>query len=180
MAEFNKENRTSSEFSEECAVYDNVKLSLVSEQAELVSDEDEADVNFPPDIHSQVEQSRTEMTCLAKMYKDEGRIKVEYDDASVDSDGESVKTYISFDPHEPSCVIIERTGIIRSVMVFEQGRFHRGEYITPYLSFDVAVSTRSLRNTLSSSGGELYLDYAVELKGAASIRTKMTITVSPL
>lgn len=169
-----------------------MRLRLVSEQTELFSpsvggrggglfleEEDGGGISFPPDDVPDVEKSTTEMSCIASAEICGGRMEIVYDDASVDPDSPAVKTKISFELSSPGTVVIERSGTVGSVMIFEQGRFHRCEYVTPILRFEAAVFSRTVENTVGEAGGRLYLDYAVELKGGAAIRTKMNIEIAP-
>lgn len=113
----------------------------------------------------------TEMSCIASAEICGGRMEIVYDDASVDPDSPAVKTKISFD-FLSRTVVIERSGTVGSVMIFEQGRFHRCEYVTPILRFEAAVFSRTVENTVGEAGGRLYLDYAVELKGGRGDKDK--------
>lgn len=192
MSEINNKNGASSEFSGERACLGEMRLRLVSEQTELFSpsvggrggglfleEEDGSGISFPPDDVPDVEKSMTEMSCIASAEICGGRMEIVYDDASVDPDSPAVKTKISFELSSPETVVIERSGTVGSVMIFEQGRFHRCEYVTPILRFEAAVFSRTVENTVGEAGGRLYLDYAVELKGGAAIRTKMNIEIAP-
>ena len=60
-------------------------------------------------------------------------------------------------------VTLLREGSINSQMVFEEGRRHLSMYETPYGSLSVGVNTRRMRSTVSESGGDLEIDYAIEI-----------------
>ena len=60
-------------------------------------------------------------------------------------------------------VTLLREGSINSQMVFEEGRRHLSMYETPYGALSVGVNTRRMRSTLGEAGGELEIDYAIEI-----------------
>ena len=57
-----------------------------------------------------------------------------------------------------SRVTLLREGNTNSQMVFEEGRRHLSMYETPY-----GVNTRRMRSTVGEAGGELEIDYAIEI-----------------
>ncbi len=65
----------------------------------------------------------------------------------------------------PECVVLERTGEIASKMVFRPGRRCLSDYVTPYGAMPMAVTTRRLEHRLTGEGGELVLEYELELGG---------------
>lgn len=60
-------------------------------------------------------------------------------------------------------VTLLREGNINSQMVFEEGRKHLSMYETPYGSLSIGIRTRRMRSTLSETGGDLEIDYAIEV-----------------
>lgn len=60
-------------------------------------------------------------------------------------------------------VTLLREGEVNSQMVFEEGRRHLSMYETPYGALSIGVNTRCLRSTLGEAGGELEIDYAIEI-----------------
>lgn len=60
-------------------------------------------------------------------------------------------------------VTLLREGSINSQMVFEEGRRHLSMYETPYGELSIGVSTRRMRSTLDEAGGDLEIDYAIEI-----------------
>lgn len=60
-------------------------------------------------------------------------------------------------------VILLREGNINSQMVFEEGRRHLSMYETPYGALSIGVNTKRMRSTLSEAGGDLEIDYAIEI-----------------
>ena len=60
-------------------------------------------------------------------------------------------------------VTLLREGSINSQMVFEEGRRHLSMYETPYGALSIGVNTRRMRSTLNEAGGDLEIDYAIEI-----------------
>lgn len=56
-----------------------------------------------------------------------------------------------------------REGSFHSQMVFREGRRHLSFYQTPYGALEVGIYTRRMRSTLTEFGGEVEIDYLLEL-----------------
>lgn len=64
---------------------------------------------------------------------------------------------------EPEKVTLLRLGNVSSEMVFEEGRRHMSLYSTPYGSMEIGIMARRLHSTLAPSGGQLEIDYDIEI-----------------
>ena len=53
-------------------------------------------------------------------------------------------------------------------------------YATPFGEIDMCTYGKRVENALSTDGGTLILDYAVELRGLTAQRTKMEVKVKEL
>lgn len=60
-------------------------------------------------------------------------------------------------------ITLLREGTVNTQMVFEEGRRHLSMYETPYGALSVGVNTRRVKNTIGETGGELEIDYAIEV-----------------
>ena len=80
---------------------------------------------------------------------------------------------------EPGRVSVIRGGEVETVMTFEEGKRHISTYSMPGMSFELC--TRSLRvdNKFSLDGGDIFLDYIVEIRGSFGGRRKMIIEALP-
>ena len=56
-----------------------------------------------------------------------------------------------------------REGSVNSQIVFEEGCRHLSMYETPYGALSVGINTRRMKNTVGEDGGDLEIDYAVEI-----------------
>ena len=63
-------------------------------------------------------------------------------------------------------VTLLRVGEVNSQMVFEEGRRHLSMYDTPYGALSVGINTRKMRAELDARGGNIEIDYAIEIDHA--------------
>ena len=74
-------------------------------------------------------------------------------------------------------VTLMRVGEFNSQMVFQEGRRHLSMYNTPYGAMSVGVHTRHLLAQLSDQGGDIEVDYAIEVDHALAGRSIFRISV---
>ena len=86
-------------------------------------------------------------------------------------------TLPSFHLEKNGRVTLLRMGEVNSQMVFEEGRRHLSLYQTPYGELSVGVLANRVKNTVDMSGGELELDYAIELDHALAGQNLFRIQV---
>ena len=116
------------------------------------------------------------MTADASLSFDEGgRAHLKYSE-SIDGENEQICD-ISFDPALPGLVTISKVGMVSTLMTFEVGRRHSCVYRTPFMDFEMRIRTLRADNTVTTEGGRLRLDYALEIRGAVAHRTVMEITL---
>ena len=77
----------------------------------------------------------------------------------------------------PMGVVLRREGSHNAEMVFEQGRKNYFLYETPFGSATMGVNTRRIDTRLGEHGGELELDYDIDLNHAPMARNKFKINV---
>ena len=75
---------------------------------------------------------------------------------------------------EPDCITLLRMGEFNSQMVFQPGRRHFSMYDTPYGALSISVNTRKMRAALDDHGGQIEIDYAIEIDHAVAGRTPST------
>ena len=71
----------------------------------------------------------------------------------------------------------EREGGVNSQMVFQEGRRHMSMYNTPYGAIEIGISTRHLMADLHAQGGNIEIDYAIEVDHALAGRNIFQINV---
>ena len=74
-------------------------------------------------------------------------------------------------------VTLMRVGEFNSQLVFQVGRRHLSVYNTPYGAMSVGVHTRHLLAELSDQGGDIEVDYEIEVDHAMAGRNIFRINV---
>ena len=74
-------------------------------------------------------------------------------------------------------VTLMRAGEVNSQMVFQEGRRHLSMYNTPYGAMAIGVNTRHLLADLNDQGGDIEIDYAIEIDHAIAGRNVFQIQV---
>ncbi|MEG2455831.1 MAG: DUF1934 domain-containing protein [Oscillospiraceae bacterium] len=78
---------------------------------------------------------------------------------------------------EQNRIILMRIGKVNSQMVFEVGKPHLSLYNTPYGPLSIGISTRRMRSTLGVSGGDISIDYAINIDDTAAGENLFEISV---
>ena len=74
-------------------------------------------------------------------------------------------------------ITLMRVGEFNSQMVFQEGRRHLSLYNTPYGAMTIGVNTLHLLARLDDQGGDIEVDYAVEVDHAMAGRNVFRINV---
>jgi len=74
-------------------------------------------------------------------------------------------------------VTLLRMGEFNSQLVFQEGRRHLSVYNTPYGAMSVGVHTRHLLAELGDRGGDIEVDYSIEVDHALAGRNIFRISV---
>ena len=74
-------------------------------------------------------------------------------------------------------VTLMRVGEFNAQMVFQEGRRHLSMYNTPYGAMAIGVNTRHLMADLNDHGGDIEIDYAIEVDHAIAGRNVFQIKV---
>lgn len=77
----------------------------------------------------------------------------------------------------PGFVTLLRQGQVNSEMVFEQGRRHLSMYSTPYGTMSVGINTRRMVIDLDETGGNLEIDYSLEINHAVASENIFSVFV---
>ena len=78
---------------------------------------------------------------------------------------------------EKNRITLLRIGEFNSQMVFEEGRRHLSMYETPYGALSVGVNTRRMHSDLGLAGGNIEIDYAIEIDHAVAGQNLFRIQV---
>lgn len=114
-----------------------------------------------------------ELTTIGSLCKTENGYCVSYEESALTGmEGTHTSLHIS-----PSRVILTRTGEMNAQMVFEKDMRHLSLYSTPMGRLEVGVATRHLRSTIGDNGGELQVDYAIDIEHQLTGKTSFCLTV---
>ena len=78
---------------------------------------------------------------------------------------------------EPERITLMRVGGFNSQMVFQEGRRHMSMYNTPYGTMSIGVNTRHLTAQVGESGGDIEIDYAIEIDHTVAGRNVFQIKI---
>lgn len=107
------------------------------------------------------EESVTESRAEAEYYEKDGSSYILYEEASPDGKA-PVKNIIKY---RDRVLEITRRGGIRSRMIFEAGCTCRSDYVTPYGTLSLEVSTRKAEIARLQNRIRIRLDYSLSSEG---------------
>lgn len=114
-----------------------------------------------------------ELVTAGRLMKDKGGYTLSYQESEI-TGLEGTLTTIQVEGEQ---VTLMRMGEFNSQMVFQEGRRHLSMYNTPYGAMSVGVNTRHLLADLSDKGGDIEIDYAIEIDHAIAGRSVFQIKV---
>lgn len=123
------------------------------------------------------EWEHSEMTVEGSYHDNGTRISISYDESAA-TGLEGSRATISFQKTESAIVSMQRTGSVKTALLFEKGRRHECVYQTPIMPFEVCVQTARVQNAIETMG-TMELDYITQIKGAQAEHTRMRIVISP-
>lgn len=144
---------------------------LLEEESEELLEEELLEEGTQPKMPT--EESDTYTFCTTAGMKTEcGVVTITYEENT------GCTSEIIFDTGKPEMVTIHRTGGIMNTLVLEKGKRHISVYNTPVMPFETAVLAKRVDvNMTYEDGGNIALDYLVELRGMDLQRTEMKIHV---
>ncbi len=144
---------------------------LLEEESEELLEEELLEEGTQPKMPT--EESDTYTFCTTAGMKTEcGVVTITYEENT------GCTSEIIFDTGKPEMVTIHRTGGIMNTLVLEKGKRHISVYNTPVMPFETAVLAKRVDvNMTYEDGGDIALDYLVELRGMDLQRTEMKIHV---
>ncbi len=106
------------------------------------------------------DSSVVELVTLGTLQRDEKGVTISYKETELTGmEGTTTKVRIEDGPK----VTLLREGAINTQLIFEMGQWYLALYETPYGSLSVGVQTQRLKNTVSETGGDLEIDYNIEV-----------------
>ncbi|MBQ7301222.1 MAG: DUF1934 domain-containing protein [Clostridia bacterium] len=141
-------------------------IEAFGDEMELTAAPEEEDTLL--EIRAQGTLTRTE----------DGRISLSYDETEL-TGMEGSTTTVTFSEADPATVTMLRYGSVTTTLVFEQERRHICVYETPIMPFEICIYARRVENGLTMDGGDILLDYLIEIHGAKAERTRFELHVTP-
>ncbi len=119
------------------------------------------------------ETDTIELVTEGRLIRDEGGYTLSYQESEL-TGLEGTLTTIQVEGEQ---VTLMRVGEVNAQMVFQEGRRHLSMYNTPYGAMAIGVNTRRLLAQLSDQGGDIEIDYAIEIDHAIAGRNIFQIKV---
>ena len=114
-----------------------------------------------------------ELTTVGKYIKRDGKYYVTYEGTELTGyEGTTTTLKIKDD-----CVSMIRFGKSNSQMVFEKEKKYIGHYDTPFGALNVGVTTNRMKVDIDDDGGEIDLDYMVELNNSMPVHNGLHLTI---
>ena len=109
-----------------------------------------------------------ELVTAARLMRDDAGYTLTYQESEL-TGLEGTLTTIQVE-EEGEQVTLMRAGEVNAQMVFQEGRRHLSMYNTPYGAMAIGVNTRHLLADLNDQGGDIEIDYAIEIDHAIAGR----------
>jgi uncharacterized beta-barrel protein YwiB (DUF1934 family) len=116
-------------------------------------------------VYDNYTEDLLEMVTPGKYIMQDGAYVITYDETEPDT-SDSYKTTVTIDPNRKVTVV--REGEISSHMIFEQGQKHLIYYDTEFGSMTIGVSANKINTTLTENGGDILIDYSLEIDHAVA------------
>ena len=123
--------------------------------------------------YEDAEPDVVELVTRGRIARDSGRCTLSYQESELTGlEGTWTTIHVEGDQ-----VTLIREGEFNTQMVFQEGRRHLSMYTTPYGTMAVGVHTWRLMADLNEHGGEIEIDYALEIDHAVVGRNLFHIDV---
>ncbi|MDL2287527.1 DUF1934 domain-containing protein [Eubacteriales bacterium OttesenSCG-928-G02] len=76
-------------------------------------------------------------------------------------------------------ISVNRQGVLNSHMIFQKGKSHNCVYDNGIIPMELRISTKELKNNISTLGGKLDIHYTIEIIGGYSEKNRLTLSVAP-
>ena len=105
------------------------------------------------------DEEKIDLITQARFYKRGGKFYISYEESEL-TGLLGTRTTVKIDG---DTVTMMRTGTYPSEMIFGKNQRHVGLYHTEFGAMTISTHTNQLRNTIGEYGGELEIDYTVEV-----------------
>ena len=128
-------------------------------------------LQFPEDG----EDDQIELITSGKYYKEDGVYCISYEESELTGMNGTTTTFRVEDER----VTLTRSGQISAQMIFEKGKKHVSFYETQMGFFTIGVNAHVVKAELDDSGGNVEVDYSVEVDHALAGENIFKINVRP-
>ena len=123
--------------------------------------------------YQQEDEDHLEFTTDGYYYFEDGIGCLSYEESEV-TGLEGTRTSMIVMPDQ---VVVDRDGLITSRMIFEEGQKNSFLYETPYGNATMGIDTRRIFHSMDENGGNVEIDYVLNVEHAVVARNKFQITV---
>ena len=120
-----------------------------------------------------VEPDVVELVTEGRLQRLDSGYMISYEESEVTGLGSTLTTI----QVEDERVTMMRMGEFNTQMVFQEGRRHLSMYNTPYGAMSIGVNTHHLLAEVDDCGGDIEIDYAIEVDHAMAGRNIFKINV---
>ena len=124
---------------------------------------------------AEAEQETVEVTTMGRYIKKDDKYYVTYEGTELTGYENTTTTLKNKD----GCISMIRFGYgpANTQMVFETNKTYLGVYSTPHGDMTVGITTRRMNVDIDDEGGEIDLDYLVELNHTMPIRNGLHVSI---
>ena len=148
----------------------NVSINIVSKQFKL-------DGDFFSDPDDNNKEEKIENSTEGTLALEDGKYTVSYDETEL-TGMDGAHTVLEFEENTPEIVTMTRSGSASTSMIFKENTRCMSTYETGVFPLEMCITTKSVENSLDiENGGEIIIDYTVEIHGICMERTYLTLNV---
>ncbi len=104
-----------------------------------------------------------------------GDVEVSYEESEV-TGFQGSTTFITVSGN--SYVTLKRVGSAPSLLIIEDEKRHLCHYGTPYGDINMGITTRTIENSITFDGGDLYLKYTIDVNGSYVSDTEIFLHIN--
>ena len=119
---------------------------------------------------------KVDLVTLATLYQKRGKYYIVYDESEL-TGMEGSRTTVKLGSKEASVV---RSGTCPSELLFAENERHVGLYQTPYGAMTISTHTSNLKSTVGIDGGQLVIDYTLEVDNSLIGENHLEMIVAEL
>lgn len=119
---------------------------------------------------------KVDLVTLATLYQRRGKYYIVYDESEL-TGMEGSRTTVKLGGNEASVV---RSGTCPSELLFAENERHVGLYQTPYGAMTISTHTSNLKSTVGIDGGQLVIDYTLEVDNSLIGENHLEMVVAEL